>query len=75
MHVYILVFCTEQNNAKFALSIEPNNEALQAYAAHVAQLHSKNLPTVITRFLWVLHFDDYEKICYHAILLMSPHFS
>lgn len=51
MHVYILVFCTEQNNAKFALSIEPNNEALQAYAAHVAQLHSKNLPTVITRFL------------------------
>lgn len=35
-----------QSNSKFALSIEPNNEALQSYSAHVAHLRSKNLPTV-----------------------------
>ena len=35
-----------QSNAKFALSIEPENEALQSYAAHVAHLRSKSLPTV-----------------------------
>lgn len=35
-----------QSNAKFALSTEPNNEVLQSYAAHVAELRSKKLPTV-----------------------------
>lgn len=35
-----------QSNSKFALSIDPNNEALQSYAAHVAHLRSKSLPTV-----------------------------
>ncbi|KAH8484322.1 hypothetical protein H0E87_028678 [Populus deltoides] len=36
----------EQSNSKFALSIDPNNEALQSYASHVAHLRSKSLPTV-----------------------------
>jgi len=35
-----------QSNSKFALSVDPNNEALQSYAAHVAHLRSKSLPTV-----------------------------
>ncbi|KAJ9128963.1 hypothetical protein P3X46_034272, partial [Hevea brasiliensis] len=37
-----------QRNSKFALSIEPNNKALHSYAAHVAHLRSKNLPTIPT---------------------------
>lgn len=40
-----------QSNSKFALSIEPENEALQSYAAHVAHLRSKSLPTVLS---WTL---------------------
>lgn len=36
------------SNAKFALSIEPENEALQSYAAHVAHLRNKSLPTIPT---------------------------
>lgn len=36
------------NNTKFALSIEPENKELQSYAAHVAYLRSKGLPTVPT---------------------------
>ncbi|XP_074567322.1 hydroxyacylglutathione hydrolase 2, mitochondrial-like isoform X1 [Curcuma longa] len=46
-----VVYCGHeytQSNSKFALSIEPNNEALQEYAAHVAQLRSKRLPTIPT---------------------------
>jgi len=39
------------SNSKFALSIEPENEALQSYAAHVTQLRSKGLPTVPTTLL------------------------
>ncbi|KAG8655439.1 hydroxyacylglutathione hydrolase 1, mitochondrial isoform X2 [Manihot esculenta] len=42
------IYCGHEytlSNSKFALSIEPNNEALQSYAAHVAHLRSKNLPT------------------------------
>ncbi|URD96008.1 hydroxyacylglutathione hydrolase 2 [Musa troglodytarum] len=42
------VYCGHEytlSNSKFALSIEPNNQALQEYAAHVAQLRSKMLPT------------------------------
>lgn len=42
---------SEQSNAKFALSIEPKNEALQAYAAHVSNLRNRGLPTVISRTL------------------------
>lgn len=34
------------SNSKFALSIEPGNDALQCYSAHVAHLCSKGLPTV-----------------------------
>lgn len=36
-----------QSNSKFALSIEPKNEALKSYATQVANLRSKGLPTVI----------------------------
>ncbi|KAM0946525.1 putative hydroxyacylglutathione hydrolase [Dioscorea sansibarensis] len=53
------VYCGHEytmSNTKFALSIDPNNEALQAYAAHVAQLHSKNLPTIPTML-------KTEKLC------------
>ncbi|WVZ01094.1 hypothetical protein V8G54_027163 [Vigna mungo] len=35
-------------NTKFALSIEPENKELQSYAAHVAYLRSKGLPTIPT---------------------------
>ncbi|KAJ6991460.1 hypothetical protein NC653_019596 [Populus alba x Populus x berolinensis] len=43
------IYCGHEytlSNSKFALSIEPNNEALQSYAAHIAHLRSKSLPTV-----------------------------
>ncbi|KAJ6958855.1 hypothetical protein NC653_037196 [Populus alba x Populus x berolinensis] len=43
------IYCGHEytlSNSKFALSIDPNNEALQSYAAHVAHLRSKSLPTV-----------------------------
>ncbi|XP_038680414.1 probable hydroxyacylglutathione hydrolase 2, chloroplastic isoform X1 [Tripterygium wilfordii] len=45
------IYCGHEytlSNSKFALSIEPNNRALQSYAAHVAQLRSKDLPTIPT---------------------------
>jgi len=40
-------FSIWQSNSKFALSIEPTNEVLQSYAAYVAELRDKKLPTVI----------------------------
>ncbi|XP_047336743.1 hydroxyacylglutathione hydrolase 2, mitochondrial-like isoform X2 [Impatiens glandulifera] len=43
------IYCGHEytlSNAKFALSIEPKNEALQSYAAQVTQLRNKGLPTV-----------------------------
>lgn len=40
-----------QSNSKFALSVEPTNEVLQSYAAYVAELRGKNLPTVNLSFL------------------------
>ncbi|XP_057997964.1 hydroxyacylglutathione hydrolase 2, mitochondrial [Hevea brasiliensis] len=45
------IYCGHEytlRNSKFALSIEPNNKALHSYAAHVAHLRSKNLPTIPT---------------------------
>ncbi|KAL5784080.1 hypothetical protein ACOSQ2_006472 [Xanthoceras sorbifolium] len=45
------IYCGHEytlSNSKFALSIEPKNEALQSYAAHVAQLRIKGLPTIPT---------------------------
>ncbi|TYH55562.1 hypothetical protein ES332_D09G243400v1 [Gossypium tomentosum] len=45
------VYCGHEytlSNSKFALSIEPKNEALRSYAAHVAQLRNKGLPTIPT---------------------------
>ncbi|TQD70546.1 hypothetical protein C1H46_043923 [Malus baccata] len=38
-----------KSNSKFALSIEPENEALQSYATHVTHLRNKGMPTVPTR--------------------------
>ncbi|GMP78675.1 hypothetical protein CsSME_00034520 [Camellia sinensis var. sinensis] len=48
------VYCGHEytlSNSKFALSIEPGNEALKSYAAHVAHLRNKGLPTVIPELL------------------------
>lgn len=45
------VYCGHEytlSNTKFALSIEPENKELQAYAAHVASLRNKGLPTIPT---------------------------
>ncbi|KAG2720819.1 hypothetical protein I3760_02G052000 [Carya illinoinensis] len=45
------IYCGHEytlSNSKFALSIEPQNEALKSYAAHVAHLRSKGLPTIPT---------------------------
>ncbi|CAI0461043.1 unnamed protein product [Linum tenue] len=45
------IFCGHEytlSNSKFALSIEPNNESLESYAAQVAHLRSKSLPTIPT---------------------------
>nr|DAD25218.1 TPA_asm: hypothetical protein HUJ06_026682 [Nelumbo nucifera] len=45
------IYCGHEytlSNSKFALSIEPKNETLQSYAAHVAHLRSKGLPTIPT---------------------------
>lgn len=45
------IYCGHEytaSNSKFALSIEPNNKELQEYAAHVAHLRSKKLPTIPT---------------------------
>ncbi|KAJ4907328.1 Hydroxyacylglutathione hydrolase 2 [Raphanus sativus] len=45
------IYCGHEytlSNSKFALSIEPNNEVLQSYAAHVAELRKKKLPTIPT---------------------------
>ncbi|KAF5184334.1 Hydroxyacylglutathione hydrolase [Thalictrum thalictroides] len=53
------VYCGHEytlSNSKFALSLEPKNVALQSYAAHVAQLRSKGLPTIPTTL-------KTEKLC------------
>ncbi|CAN1123605.1 Probable hydroxyacylglutathione hydrolase 2, chloroplastic [Linum perenne] len=45
------IFCGHEytlSNSKFAMSIEPNNESLEAYTAEVAHLRSKSLPTIPT---------------------------
>ncbi|KAA8531430.1 hypothetical protein F0562_006217 [Nyssa sinensis] len=45
------IYCGHEytlSNSKFALSIEPRNEALQSYATHVAQIRNKGLPTIPT---------------------------
>ncbi|KAG9444649.1 hypothetical protein H6P81_015989 [Aristolochia fimbriata] len=53
------VYCGHEytlGNAKFALSIEPGNESLQAYAAQVVDLRNKGLPTIPTSL-------EMEKLC------------
>ena len=45
------LYCAHEytaSNARFALTIEPDNDDLQAYARRVADLRSKDLPTVPT---------------------------
>ncbi|KAA3485586.1 putative hydroxyacylglutathione hydrolase 2, chloroplastic [Gossypium australe] len=45
------IYCGHEytlSNSKFALSIEPKNEALQSYAVHVTHLRNKGLPTIPT---------------------------
>ncbi|TYJ44865.1 hypothetical protein E1A91_A02G014600v1 [Gossypium mustelinum] len=45
------IYCGHEytlSNSKFALSIEPKNEALQSYAAHATHLRNKGLPTIPT---------------------------
>ncbi|KAF3457772.1 hypothetical protein FNV43_RR02431 [Rhamnella rubrinervis] len=45
------IYCGHEytlSNSKFALSIEPENKALQSYAAHVSHLRNKGLPTIPT---------------------------
>lgn len=45
------IYCGREytpSNSEFALFLEPNNEILQSYAAHVAHLRNKGLPTVPT---------------------------
>lgn len=48
---FFLFFLILQSNSKFALSVEPANEVLQSYAAYVAELRDKKLPTVNLSFL------------------------
>ncbi|TYG77893.1 hypothetical protein ES288_D02G012300v1 [Gossypium darwinii] len=55
---------TLQSNSKFALSMEPKNEALQSYAAHVTHLHNKGLPTIPTTL-------KKEKACNPFLRTMS----
>lgn len=46
---HVRIFCGHEytvSNAKFALSIEPGNDALRSYAARASELRSKGLPTV-----------------------------
>lgn len=62
------VYCGHEytlSNSKFALSIEPNNEALRSYASHVAHLRNKGLPTIPTTL-------KLEKACNPFLRLSSP---
>ncbi|XP_012481523.1 probable hydroxyacylglutathione hydrolase 2, chloroplastic [Gossypium raimondii] len=61
------IYCGHEytlSNSKFALSIEPKNEALQSYAAHVTHLHNKGLPTIPTTL-------KKEKACNPFLRTMS----
>ncbi|KAI3943362.1 hypothetical protein MKW92_018346 [Papaver armeniacum] len=53
------------SNSKFALSVEPKNVALQSYAAQVAKLRSKGLPTIPTTL-------KTEKSCNPFLRTTSP---
>ncbi|XP_031480388.1 probable hydroxyacylglutathione hydrolase 2, chloroplastic isoform X1 [Nymphaea colorata] len=62
------IFCGHEytlSNAKFALSVEPKNEALQAYAAEVSQLRNKGIPTIPTTL-------GTEKACNPFLRTDSP---
>ncbi|TYG77892.1 hypothetical protein ES288_D02G012300v1 [Gossypium darwinii] len=61
------IYCGHEytlSNSKFALSMEPKNEALQSYAAHVTHLHNKGLPTIPTTL-------KKEKACNPFLRTMS----
>ncbi|XP_027340289.1 probable hydroxyacylglutathione hydrolase 2, chloroplastic isoform X2 [Abrus precatorius] len=62
------IYCGHEytlSNTKFALSIEPENKELQSYAAHVAYLRSKGLPTIPTTL-------KMEKDCNPFLRTSSP---
>ncbi|XP_072965924.1 hydroxyacylglutathione hydrolase 2, mitochondrial-like [Typha angustifolia] len=62
------IYCGHEytlSNSKFALSIEPKNEELQEYAAHVGHLRSKKLPTIPTTV-------KMEKQCNPFLRTSSP---
>ncbi|KAJ1692308.1 hypothetical protein LUZ63_009006 [Rhynchospora breviuscula] len=62
------VYCGHEytlSNSKFALSIEPQNEALKEYAAHVASLRNKKMPTIPTTL-------KREKECNPFLRTSSP---
>ncbi|KAM7465271.1 hypothetical protein LguiB_012833 [Lonicera macranthoides] len=45
------IYCGHEytlSNSKFAMSIEPGNEALKSYASHLAHLRNKGVPTIPT---------------------------
>ncbi|XP_020085875.1 probable hydroxyacylglutathione hydrolase 2, chloroplastic [Ananas comosus] len=62
------IYCGHEytlSNSKFALSIEPENEELQEYAAQVAHLRSKKQPTIPTTL-------KREKQCNPFLRTSSP---
>lgn len=62
------VYCGHEytlSNSKFALSIEPNNEALRSYASRVAHFRNKGLPTIPTTL-------KLEKACNPFLRVSSP---
>uniref|UniRef100_A0A7N0TNX4 hydroxyacylglutathione hydrolase n=2 Tax=Kalanchoe fedtschenkoi TaxID=63787 RepID=A0A7N0TNX4_KALFE len=62
------IYCGHEDtlsNSKFALSIEPRNEKLHSYAAHVAHLRKKGLPTVPSTI-------KVEKACNPFLRTSSP---
>ncbi|CAL5200064.1 unnamed protein product [Lathyrus oleraceus] len=63
------IYCGHEytlSNAKFALSVEPENKELKSYAAHVTYLRSKGLPTIPT----ILKL---EKACNPFLRTSSAH--
>ncbi|MCL7045316.1 hypothetical protein MKW94_003668 [Papaver nudicaule] len=62
------IYCGHEytlSNSKFALSVEPKNMALQSYAAQVAKLRTKGLPTIPTTL-------KTEKSCNPFLRTTSP---
>jgi hydroxyacylglutathione hydrolase len=66
-----LVYCTHEytlSNIRFALAVEPNNQALQAWAKSAQQLRQQNEPTVPTTIAHEIRVNpfmrcDQEAVC------------